>query len=78
VIWVRRGDKTQGGVYIHCAPDPAGAEAVMPVGSPGRAMRGSMVATPSGSTKGAGVRSNGDEADTEAHPSMTWCGALSD
>jgi hypothetical protein len=29
-------------VYIYCTPDPAGVEAVMPIGSPGRAMHGSM------------------------------------
>ena len=37
-----RGQDPRGRGYIYCAPDPAGAEAVMPVGSPGRALHGSM------------------------------------
>jgi hypothetical protein len=42
MIWARQCGRTQKGgrLYIHRAPDPAGAKAVMPAGSPSRTMLG--------------------------------------
>jgi hypothetical protein len=64
-------------VYIYCAPDPAGAEAVMLVGSPSHAMHGSMVATDFRRLRGYLHRAAGEEANWHPDPTRKWHDARS-